>query len=185
MSSGVIAPGAKAPRARAAGVRIRSLLRRVLRLVDDPRHYKDEDAQIRHRKDDFLVARKEATVGPQLGEHLVAVEEPQRAQAAQEGATFSGHRREEGNNHYDVHQCRRMEKVLEPVFAYDGPCGNVGEEHKPDGNIDEFDRLRSRQEGGHHDEQNRDDIEGKEPVAEAICCRGTPLIELAQPRPPG
>ena len=92
--------------------------------------------------------RKERAVSTQTRYELVGVQEPERAQNAQEAKTFAGDRREKGKDRDHVGPSRRMGKLAYRVGAYIEAGAKISKDQETENQIEPFKPGRPRHEGG-------------------------------------
>ncbi len=88
----------------------------VLGLVNDPGGDEDEDREIDHRDENFLVAAEVGQVGAQLRQHVIGAQQPHRAQDAQEAGRFAGERREKRDDCGDVGPGRKPQQLAHRLW---------------------------------------------------------------------
>ena len=91
--------------------------------------------------------RKYGNVAPQPGEQLIAAQQPQGAQDAQEAGGLADQRRQERHDGGDVGPGDRMRQLAQPVAADEQPRGEVGQDDQAEQHIERSTRsLRGRNE---------------------------------------
>ena len=140
----------------------------MLRLVDDARHDEEEHPKIDHGDDGLFVAAEERAVSTQTRHELVGMQEPKRAQNAQETETFTGDRREKGKDRDHVGPSRRMGKLAYRVRAHIKAGAKISKDQETENQIKPFEPGRPRHEGGANNEQDGADVEDQQTIAEAM-----------------
>lgn len=89
----------------------------MLRFVNHRRHHGNQHREVRDGEDDLLIAAKERAVGAKPRQHLIGVQEPQRAEDTQEARGLTGQGREKRNDRDGVGPGDGVEKIARAVAA--------------------------------------------------------------------
>ena len=155
----------------------------VLGLVDDAGHDEDEDRQMRDREHRVFALAEPRAVLAQPRQQLIGVQQPHRAQDAQEAGAFADHRREERHDRGDVCPGGGMQQLAQPRPADGDARGEVGEDRDAEHDIDPLDDVAARQERRRDDEQDGQKIEREQGIAEAMAVGRVELVVIAKLSP--
>ncbi len=123
---------------------------------------------------------EEVEIGAQSLKELIATQQPQSPQDAQEANSFTRHRRQEGNDRRDIQPGERMEQISQPMPADEKPGAEVGEEDQPEHDIERFDEPVTRRERGRDDKHQCHQIQHKKSATEAMRIWPVAFVEGSQ-----
>ena len=95
------------------------------------------------------------------------MEEAHGSQDPQKAESFPGDGRQKRDERGDISPCRGAQQKAAGALERQAHQ-EIGENYQPEDEIDDFDGKRVLEERGNDDEQDRQDIEGKQRVAEAM-----------------